>query len=73
MSLALIRHDLEKRQLMPVVSEEDDEDTSTRLPDIRETVSDVTSAIAPFLLAMIDSLSSVTGVKHLSASAGEAA
>jgi hypothetical protein len=72
LTLALIRHDLEarKRELTAGTDEEE------KLPrqDVHDMVADVTSAIAPFLLPLVDSLSRVTGdYEHLSAIAGEAA
>jgi hypothetical protein len=49
-------------------------DGKAKRPDIHESVADVTSAIAPFLLPLVDSLSQITGiVEPLSAVAGEAA
>ncbi len=70
-TLAVIRHDLEmrKREI-----ETDDEDEKPKRPDVRATVAEVTSALAPFLLPLVDTLSRITGtVEHLSAIAGEAA
>ena len=70
-TLAVIRYDLETRKRQPV--DEDDEDQPKR-PDVRDMVAEVTSAIAPFLLPLVDSLSRITGtVEPLSAIAGEAA
>lgn len=71
-TLAVIRHDLEMRK-REVQTDDDDEDKQKR-PDVRDMVAEVTSAIAPFLLPLVDSLSRITGkVEHLSAVAGEAA
>jgi len=72
LTLALIRHDLEVRK-RERPTEGDEEDRPQR-PDIHELVADVTSAIAPFLLPLVDSLSRITGeYEPLSAIAGEAA
>jgi hypothetical protein len=65
-----IRHDLEARKREP---SEDGEEKQQR-PDVRDMVAEVTSAIAPFLLPLVDSLSQITGMAEpLSAIAGEAA
>jgi hypothetical protein len=70
-TLAVIRHDLEIRKREQ--SAEDEEDKPKR-PDVRDMVAEVTSALAPFLLPLVDSLSRITGtVEPLSAIAGEAA
>jgi hypothetical protein len=70
-TLAVIRHDLEMRKREV---ETDDEDEKPKRPDVRATVAEVTSALAPFLLPLVDTLSRITGtVEHLSAIAGEAA
>jgi hypothetical protein len=70
LTLALIRHDLEVRKR----EQPTDEDEKTQRQDIHETVAEVTTAIAPFLLPLVDSLSQITGdYEHLSAIAGEAA
>ena len=70
-TLAVIRHDLEMRKRE--VETEDDEEEPNR-SDVRATVAEVTSALAPFLLPLVDMLSRITGtVEHLSAIAGEAA
>ncbi|WP_027057030.1 hypothetical protein [Mesorhizobium loti] len=70
-TLALIRHDLESRKREPQSQEEGEE---TKRPDLHDTVEDVTSAIAPFLLPLVDTLSQITGeLEPLSAIAGEAA
>jgi len=72
LTLALIRHDLEARK-REQPDEKDDDEKSPR-QDVHELVGEVTSAIAPFLLPLIDSLSRITGdYEHLSAIAGEAA
>jgi hypothetical protein len=68
----VIRHDIEKRKRD--VSLDADEEEEARRPDVREMVEEVTSAIAPFLLPLVDSLSRITGpLEHLSSVAGEAA
>jgi hypothetical protein len=72
-TLALLRHDIEtrKRAEDKATSEEDEE---VHRPDIHESVAEATSAIAPFLLPLVDSLSQITGESEpLSAVAGEAA
>jgi hypothetical protein len=71
-SLAMIRHDLEIRKREQPKVDDDGEAKPTR-PDVRDLVADVTTAIAPFFLPLIDALSSVTGLEPLSASAGEVA
>jgi hypothetical protein len=62
------KRDDQKREL-------DDDEQKSKRPDIHETVADVTSAIAPFLLPLGESLSQITGevVEPLSPVAGEAA
>lgn len=73
LTLALIRHDLEARKRKHE-SATDDEDEKEERTDVRDMVAEVTSAIAPFLLPLVDSLSRITGdYEHLSAVAGEAA
>jgi hypothetical protein len=71
-SLALIRHDVEKRSLNPI-NDEDEADGKAPLPVVQDIVGDVTTAIAPFFLPLVDALSGITGFEPLSASAGEAA
>jgi hypothetical protein len=72
LTLALIRHDLEARK-REQASAEEEEDRPQR-QDIHDMVAEVTSAIAPFLLPLVDSLSQITGeYEPLSAIAGEAA
>jgi hypothetical protein len=71
-SLALIRHDLEKSRMNPI-TEEDEAEGRDSVPDVQDIVSDVTTAIAPFLLPLVDALTGITGFEPLSASAGEAA
>jgi hypothetical protein len=72
-ALALIRFDLEAKKREGQKSESDEEEKQNR-QDIHEAVSDVTSALAPFLLPLVDSLSEITGVDEpLSPVAGEAA
>jgi hypothetical protein len=71
-TLAVIRHDLEARKRAGPVKAEDDERPERQ--DVRDMVAEVTSAIAPFLLPLVDSLSRITGgPEPLSAIAGEAA
>jgi hypothetical protein len=71
LTLALIRHDLEMRKRERPSN--DDEEERQRLA-VHDVVADVTSAIAPFLLPLVDSLSRITGdYEALSAIAGEAA
>ncbi len=73
-SLALIRFDLEAKKREGDKPEADDQEGKQKPQDIHETVADVTSALAPFLLPLVDSLSELTGVAEpLSAVAGEAA
>lgn len=70
-TLAVIRHDLEARKRE---QPSHDEDEKQQRPDVRDMVAEVTSAIAPFLLPLVDSLSQITGMAEpLSAIAGEAA
>jgi hypothetical protein len=72
LTLALIRHDLEMRKREQIVGTEDDDRRERQ--EVHETVAEVTSAIVPFLLPLIDSLSQITGdFESLSAIAGEAA
>lgn len=73
-SPALIRFDLEAKKREGDKPEADDQEGKQKPQDIHETVADVTSALAPFLLPLVDSLSELTGVAEpLSAVAGEAA
>ncbi len=73
-SLALIRFDLEAKKREEHKPAGEDEDGKSKRPDIHETIADVTSALSPFLLPLVDSLSEITGVAEpLSAVAGEAA
>ena len=72
LTLALIRHDLEARKRERSTEANDEEQPQRQ--DVHNTVAEVTSAIAPFLLPLIDSLSRITGdYEPLSAIAGEAA
>lgn len=73
LSLALIRHDLEMQKRERPASSEDEETPKKKRPDVRDVVADVTTAIAPFLLPLVEALSGITGIEPLSASAGEAA
>jgi hypothetical protein len=75
-ALALIRYDLEARKREQIQTESDDEEENkSKRPDIHDTVAEVTSALAPFILPLVDTLSEITGVttEPLSAIAGEAA
>jgi len=74
-ALALLRHDLEAKKRDERNGKNGDEDESkTKRQDIHDTVAEVTSALAPFLLPLVDSLSEITGTfEPLSATAGEAA
>lgn len=68
-ALALIRQDLEARKHVKSV---DDDEEVTPPQDLRDRVSEVTSAISPFLLPLIDSLSRITSdFEAMSATAGE--
>ena len=70
-TLALIRQEVEARK--KVRGPEDDEDEDQRQP-ISERIAEVTSAIAPFLLPLVDSLSRITKEEDfLSETAGETA
>ena len=57
-TLALIRQDFENGKKTPVKSEDDDEAKEPQ--DLAERIAEVTSAIAPFLLPLVDSLSRIT-------------
>jgi hypothetical protein len=73
-SLALIRFDLEAKKRDEQKANSDEDEGKTKQPDIHESIADVTGALAPFLLPLVDSLSEITGVSEpLSAVAGEAA
>lgn len=74
-ALALLRQDLEAKKRDGKESESEDDEQKVKRPDIHETVAEVTSALAPFLLPLVESLSQITGetVESLSAIAGEAA
>jgi hypothetical protein len=74
-ALSLIRHDLERKRRDGEANENgDDEESKPGQQDIHDAVADVTSALAPFLLPLVDSLSKITEtVESLSESAGEAA
>jgi hypothetical protein len=74
-TLALLRHDLEAKKREGEKAELEDDEQKAKRSDIHETVAEVTSAIAPFLLPLVESLSQITGemVEPLSAIAGEAA
>jgi hypothetical protein len=72
-ALALIQHDLVAGQRRSGDATEDAED-APRL-DVRDRVREVTSALAPFILPLIDGLSAVTEeteAEAMTAVAGEA-
>jgi hypothetical protein len=72
LTLALIRHDLDMRKREAAAERDDDERPPRQ--DVHEMVAEVTSAIAPFLLPLVDSLAHITSeYESLSAIAGEAA
>ena len=60
-ALALIRQDLEAKKRDREQLELEEDDGKAKRPDIHESVADVASAIAPFLLPLVDSLSQITG------------
>jgi hypothetical protein len=69
-TLALIRHELDQKQHTKAGEEDED----AHVQDIHERVAEVTAAIAPFLLPLVDSLSKLTAASdYLSEIAGEAA
>jgi hypothetical protein len=74
-ALALLRQDLEAKKREGKKSQSGEDEQKAKRPDIHQTVAEVTSAIAPFLLPLVESLSQITGdmVEPLSAIAGEAA
>jgi hypothetical protein len=73
-ALALIRQDLEFKKRDGEKPDSEEDEGKAKRPDIHDSVADVTSAIAPFLLPLVDSLSQITGIAEpLSAVAGEAA
>src|SRR5262249_20747736 len=74
-TLALLRQELEAKKRDDQKAELEDDEQKAKRPDIHDTVAEVTSAIAPFLLPLVESLSQITGemVEPLSAIAGEAA
>jgi hypothetical protein len=70
-ALAVIRHDLENRKREQPA--DGDEEAKPGV-EVWDTVAEVTSAIAPFLLPLVDSLSQISGESEpLSEIAGEAA
>jgi hypothetical protein len=70
-ALAVIRHDLESRKREQ--PNDGDEEAKPRV-EVWDMVAEVTSAIAPFLLPLVDSLSQITSeFEPLSEIAGEAA
>ena len=75
LSLALIRYDMEARSKQSGEDVGSDEDTDNgKRQDVSDVVAEVTAAIAPFLLPLVESLAQITGEpEHLSAIAGEAA
>jgi len=73
LTLALIRQDVEAQKKVVKASDDDEggDDASAR-PPISDVVADVTSAIAPFLLPLVDSLSQITEeFEAMSETAGE--
>jgi len=79
-SLALIRYDMEAKRLggaKKTPNEEhgdDDENREAKREDIRDSVGNVTSALAPFMLPLVESLSAFDEKSEsLSRSAGDAA
>ena len=73
-ALALIQHDLTDKQHQNDSADDQEEDAPAR-GDVRDQVRDVTSALAPFILPLIDGLSAVTEeteAEALTALAGEA-
>jgi len=73
-ALALLRHDIEAKKREEESPGTEDEDEKPERQDVHDTVAEVTSAIAPFLLPLVDSLSQISGtLEPLSAAAGEAA
>jgi hypothetical protein len=72
-SLALIQHDLVDKERRNQVANDEDEDTPAGV-DVRDQVREVTDALAPFILPLIDGLSAVTEeteAEALTAVAGE--
>ena len=57
-TLALIRQDMEARK--KALPRPDDDDEAKQPQDLGERIDEVTSAIAPFLLPLVDSLSRIT-------------
>ena len=73
-ALALIRHDLESQKREQPADDGDEDATPKPRIEVWDTVAEATSAIAPFLLPLVDSLSQITGeLEPLSEIAGEAA
>jgi len=73
-ALALIRQDVEAKKRDEQKPETEEDEGKAKPLDIHDSVADVTSAIAPFLLPLVESLSQITGTaESLSAVAGEAA
>lgn len=75
LALALIRQDLEANKTVKTNKEEEaDEQSPAPRANVSDTVAEVTSAIAPFLLPLVESLSQIAeDVEALSETAGEAA
>ena len=73
-SLALLRYDLEARKRDGEIEDREEDNGKSKRPAVHETIAEVTSALAPFLLPLVDSLSDITGIAEpLSSIAGEAA
>ena len=75
--LALIQHDLMERQRLLMVERETTEEDEENRPapaDVRDRVADVTAALAPFILPLIDGLADADSEKEdeaLTSVAGE--
>lgn len=79
-SLALIQHDIEAKRLGAAKKTPDEENGGDgdnregKREDVRDSVGNVTSALAPFILPLIESLSALNEESEsLSSSAGDAA
>lgn len=69
-ALALLQHDMAR----PHTVADHDADENQEVADVRDVVRDVTTALSPFLLPLVESLSQITEAdEELSSSAGEAA
>ena len=70
-ALAMIQHDLSQ---VARINEGDEQNTDEDhpIPDVRDIVRDVTTALAPFLLPLVDSLSEINAEdEEMSGSAGD--